>query len=95
MFFSDVVVLIFVVQVIIFVRAIIDRYQHLRESILSKLFICLGEIQSAKVLRVALWIIGEYCEDADMLSEGLHTLKEHVGPLPFSSFQVCVFTLVF
>jgi len=74
-------------EVILFVRAIVDRYQHLRESIISKLFQCMGEIKSTKVLRVALWIIGEYCDDADMLSEGFDTLKEHVGSLPFTIQQ--------
>jgi coatomer subunit beta len=72
-------------EVILFVRAIIDRYQHLREGIITKLLQTLGEIKSTKVLRVALWIIGEYCEDADLISEGFAALKEHVGSLPFTN----------
>ena len=47
-------------DVVHFVREIVEEYPQLREDILAKLLENFGEINTGEVYRVALWIIGEY-----------------------------------
>ena len=48
-------------QVIIFVRAIVERYPNLRPAILSKLVNTVDEVTNNNVMCICLWILGEYC----------------------------------
>ena len=70
-------------QVIVFVRAIVEQYPHLRPSILSKLLNSVDGVQTNQVMCVCLWILGEYCEDADTLTEAFETITQQLGPPPF------------
>ena len=70
-------------QVVIFVRAIVEQYPELRSAILSKLLNSLDEISSNQVMCVSLWILGEYCEDSDTLTEAFDTITEQLGEPPF------------
>jgi coatomer subunit beta len=45
-------------EVILFVRTMCESYPELRPSILQKLLMSFQDIQSAKVYRVALWVMG-------------------------------------
>ena len=47
-------------ETIIFIREIIEVYPEYRKEILAKLVSILDEIRNHLVLRVAIWIIGEY-----------------------------------
>ena len=47
-------------ETIIFIREVIEVYPNHRKSILEKLYSLLDEIKNHLVLRVAVWIIGEY-----------------------------------
>jgi hypothetical protein len=47
-------------ETIIFIREVIEVYPQFKEQILSKLFSLLDNIRNHLVLRVAVWIIGEY-----------------------------------
>lgn len=49
------------VDVIAFVREVVERFPDLRSSIVEKLLNTFGDIKSGKVFRGALWIVGEYC----------------------------------
>ena len=40
-------------------------------------------IQASRVARVALWLLGEYCEDAEGVAASFTMLKECLGELPF------------
>lgn len=71
-------------QVIVFVRAIVEQYPHLRPSILSKLLNSVDGVQTNQVMCVCLWILGEYCEDADTLTEAFETITQQLGPPPFT-----------
>merc|ERR1719249_52790 len=51
-------------DVILFVKEIVCEYPNLTESILQKLLESFNEIRSEQVYRVALWILGEYCQSA-------------------------------
>jgi len=70
-------------QVIIFVRAIVEQYPDLRASILSKLLSSLNEVNTNQVMCVCLWILGEYCEDADTMTDAFQTITEQLGPPPY------------
>jgi len=47
-------------ETIIFIREVIEVYPQFKEQILLKLFSLLDNIRNHLVLRVAVWIIGEY-----------------------------------
>ena len=47
-------------ETIIFIREVIEVYPDHRKSILEKLFNLLDDIKNHLVLRVAVWIVGEY-----------------------------------
>lgn len=70
-------------QVVVFVRAIVEQYPHLRPSILSKLLDSIDGVQTNQVMCVCLWILGEYCEEAESLTEAFSTITEQLGPPRF------------
>lgn len=47
------------VDVIAFVREVVEKFPDLRSGIVEKLLSTFGEIKSGKVFRGALWIVGE------------------------------------
>lgn len=49
------------VDVIAFVREVVEKFPDLRPAITEKLVSTFGEIKSGKVFRGAMWIVGEYC----------------------------------
>jgi coatomer subunit beta len=71
------------VDVILFVREIVETYEHLREQVMGKLLLTLPQIHSSRVARVALWLIGEYCTDAHGVVQAMSTIKACLGDLPF------------
>lgn len=70
-------------QVIIFVRAIVEQYPALREPLLTKLLSSLDDVSSNQVLCVCLWILGEYTETVESITEAFETVTEQVGDPPF------------
>lgn len=71
------------VDVVLFVREMVETYTHLRESVMQKLLSSFGSIQSSRVARVALWLVGEYCTGADDVAQAFTTLKACLGEPPF------------
>ncbi|KAF8204126.1 coatomer protein [Pholiota molesta] len=49
-------------DVVAFVREVVEKFPHLRATICEKLISTLPEIKSGKVFRGVLWILGEYVE---------------------------------
>ena len=77
-------------QVVIFVRAIVEQYPDLRLGLLQKLLASLEDIPSNAndVVCVCLWILGEYSEQKDdMVSGAYNTITELLGEPPFVVFQ--------
>lgn len=70
-------------QVIIFVRAIVEQYPVLRAPLLSKLLSSLDDVASNQVLCVCLWILGEYSETMDSITEAYDTITAQAGEPPF------------
>lgn len=71
------------IQVIIFVRAIIEQYPPLRASILNKLLYNFDSVKNSSVMCVCLWIMGEYCEDSSTLREAFEGITKEVGEANF------------
>lgn len=73
------------VDVISFVREVVEKFPKLRGQITGRLLETFGGIKSGKVFRGALWIIGEYCAESDGKPSTLcHTV------MPSSSSRVCL-----
>uniref|UniRef100_A0A7S3L9L6 Coatomer subunit beta n=1 Tax=Amphora coffeiformis TaxID=265554 RepID=A0A7S3L9L6_9STRA len=70
-------------QVILFVRAIMEQYPALRSPLLAKLVSSLDEMTSNQVLCVSLWILGEYSETADAIEGSYQAIVEQAGQPPF------------
>jgi coatomer subunit beta len=60
------------VDVVSFVREVVQKFPELRPAITERLISTLGEIKSGKVFRGAMWIVGEYCDQpASTFSNGV------------------------
>jgi coatomer subunit beta len=70
-------------QVIIFVRAIVERYPHLRPAILTKLINTIPDVNNSGVLCVCLWIVGEYCETSETVSDAFEVVTKQLGEAPY------------
>ncbi|KAG6547730.1 hypothetical protein Mapa_010543 [Marchantia paleacea] len=71
------------VDVVFFVREIIETNPKLRESIIARLLDTFYQIRSSRVCTCALWIIGEYCLSLPEVESGILTIKQSLGELPF------------
>jgi len=82
------------VDVIAFVREVVERFPDLRSSIVEKLLGTFGDIKSGKVFRGALWICGEYCSseqgastrvchsDAADIKDVMQQIRKVIGEIP-------------
>lgn len=69
-------------EVAMFVRELVAVHAEIRPMLLPKLIEAIPEIPNCRVSRVCLWIVGEYCEDAELRQNALNTLHEALLPLP-------------
>lgn len=69
-------------ETIIFIREVVEIYPQHRQQIVKKLNNILDEIQNHLVLRVAVWIIGEYAISQEEVDAAFQALKTNVGSLP-------------
>ncbi len=72
-------------EVIIFLRAIVEQHESLRKDVVQSITSSLPEIASSSVLRVALWILGTYCIENELLLSVYRQLIDVVGQPPFDS----------
>eukprot|EP01018_Ginkgo_biloba_P001285 Gb_23100 [translate_table: standard] len=70
-------------DVVLFVREIIETNPKLRKSIISRLLDTFYQIRSSRVCSCALWIIGEYCISLLEVENGISTIKQFLGEVPF------------
>jgi len=69
-------------ETILFIREVIEVHPEHRASIFDKLCSQLGEMRSHLVIRVALWIMGEYAISQDEVIKAFSAIKRNVGSLP-------------
>lgn len=70
------------IDVIVFVREVVEKFPDLRSTIIQKLLQTYPQIKSGKVFRGALWIVGEYCEGKDEIEDALSHIRQVVGDVP-------------
>ncbi|KAF9516542.1 hypothetical protein BS47DRAFT_1380944 [Hydnum rufescens UP504] len=70
------------VDVISFVREVVQKFPELRKSITQNLRETLGQIKAGKVFRGALWIVGEYCTEISDIQEAFQELRKVLGEIP-------------
>ncbi|GMI92415.1 beta1 Coat Protein [Hibiscus trionum] len=73
------------IDVVVFVREIIETNPKLRVSIITRLLDTFYQIRAARVCSCALWIVGEYCLSLSEVESGIATIKQCLGELPFYS----------
>ncbi|KAJ7568643.1 hypothetical protein O6H91_01G041900 [Diphasiastrum complanatum] len=71
------------IDVIIFVREIIETNPKLRESIMARLLDTFYQIQAPRVATCALWVVGEYSLSLPEVEAAISTIKQSLGELPF------------
>ncbi|TBU34466.1 coatomer protein [Dichomitus squalens] len=69
-------------DVVAFVREVVEKFPQLRGTICEKLTQTLPEIKSGKVYRGILWILGEYAEQPAEIEEVLRELRKVLGEIP-------------
>jgi coatomer subunit beta len=70
------------VDVIGFVKEVVEKNPKLRSDIVSRLTSLLGEVRAGKVYRGALWIIGEYCSEEKEIREAWKRIRSSLGEIP-------------
>jgi coatomer subunit beta len=70
------------VDVISFVREVVEKFPDLRPTITEKLIQTFIEIKSGKVFRGAMWIVGEYCGGAPEIKRAIFELRKVIGEVP-------------
>ncbi|TXT13330.1 hypothetical protein VHUM_00697 [Vanrija humicola] len=70
------------VDVISFVREVVEKFPDLRPTITEKLVQTFSEIKSGKVFRGAMWIVGEYCTVAADIKRAIFELRKVIGEVP-------------
>jgi coatomer subunit beta len=70
------------VDVIAFVREVMEKFPQLRVSIVQRLIESFGEIKAGRVFRGALWIIGEYTLDVEGIESAFKSIRQAIGEVP-------------
>ncbi|CAL1694195.1 unnamed protein product [Somion occarium] len=69
-------------DVVAFVREVVEKFPKLRTTICEKLIQTLGEIKSGKVYRGILWILGEYAESVPEIQDTFQQVRKVLGEIP-------------
>jgi coatomer subunit beta len=81
-FISDVSSSASAVDVISFVKEVVERFPDLRSSIIERLVSTLGEVRAGKVYRGVLWIIGEFSLEAKDIRDAWKGIRSSLGEIP-------------
>merc|ERR1719316_413196 len=69
-------------EVVMFLRELIANHTEIRIPILERLCDILKDVHQSQVLRVCLWLFGEYCEEDEIIKKVLEQIVEALKPLP-------------
>jgi coatomer subunit beta len=70
------------VDVISFVKEVVEKFPKLRTSIVERLVSTLSEVRAGKVYRGALWIVGEYSLEANDIRDAWKRIRASLGEIP-------------
>jgi len=69
-------------DVLVFTREAMARFETLRPVILEKLVQSFSTIRSAKIHRAAFWILGEYCMTPTDIQAVMNEVRQSLGEIP-------------
>ncbi|KAI1415473.1 Coatomer, beta subunit [Hypoxylon sp. FL1857] len=70
------------VDVITFVKEVVEKFPKLRPSIVARLVETLGEVRAGKVYRGIIWIIGEYSLEEKDIRDAWKRIRASLGEIP-------------
>jgi coatomer subunit beta len=70
------------VDVITFVKEVVEKFPKLRPVIVARLVETLSEVRAGKVYRGALWIVGEYSLEASDIRDAWKRIRTSLGEIP-------------
>ena len=70
------------VDVISFVKEVVEKFPKLRSNIVERLVSTLSEVRAGKVYRGALWIVGEYSYEENDIREAWKRIRASLGEIP-------------
>lgn len=70
------------VDVISFVKEVVEKFPKLRASIIERLVSTLSEVRAGKVYRGVLWVLGEYSLEANDIREAWKRIRASLGEIP-------------
>lgn len=70
------------VDVISFVKEVVERFPKMRGSIVERLVSTLNEVRAGKVYRGSLWIVGEYSLEENDIREAWKRIRASLGEIP-------------
>lgn len=70
------------VDVINFVKEVVEKFPKLRPTIVERLVTTLSDVRSGKVYRGALWIVGEYSLEAKDIRDAWKKIRASLGEIP-------------
>ena len=70
------------VDVISFVKEVVEKFPKLRPSIVERLVSTLSEVRAGKVYRGALWVVGEYSLEANDIRQAWKRIRASLGEIP-------------
>lgn len=69
-------------ETILFIREVIEVHPEHRQAIFDKICDSFEDIRAHLVIRVALWILGEYASSQKDVDRAFETIKRNIGALP-------------
>ena len=70
------------VDVITFVKEVVEKFPELRPTIVKRLVTTLSEVRAGKVYRGALWVVGEYSMEPDDIRDAWRKIRASLGEIP-------------
>ena len=70
------------VDVISFVKEVVEKFPKLRSSIVERLVSTLGEVRAGKVYRGSLWVVGEYSFTEEDIRDAWKRIRSSIGEIP-------------
>ncbi|USW47915.1 Putative clathrin/coatomer adaptor, adaptin-like, coatomer beta subunit, armadillo-like helical [Septoria linicola] len=70
------------VDVISFVKEVVERFPKMRSSIVERLVSTLSEVRAGKVYRGSLWIVGEYSLEEKDIKDAWKRIRASLGEIP-------------
>ncbi|KAK1071953.1 coatomer subunit beta [Friedmanniomyces endolithicus] len=70
------------VDVISFVKEVVERFPKMRSNIVRRLVETLAEVRAGKVYRGSLWIVGEYSLEEEDIREACKRIRASLGEIP-------------